>query len=84
MGMLYMHPGFGADVVDHYIDKGYKGFIIVGTGLGHAPHAIFNSLKHAQEQGITMVMALQTLQGSTGMDVYETGRELQNSASYPA
>jgi glutamyl-tRNA(Gln) amidotransferase subunit D len=83
VGMLYMHPGFGPDVVDHYIDKGYKGLIIVGTGLGHGPHAIFNSLKRAQEQGITMVMALQTLWGFTGMDVYETGRELQEFGVIP-
>jgi glutamyl-tRNA(Gln) amidotransferase subunit D len=77
IGLIYAYPGMPSDVIDVFIDKGYKGIVFAGTGLGHLPHDTFKSLERAKEQGVHMVMTLQTLWGFTGMDVYETGRELQ-------
>ncbi len=77
VGLIYSYPGMNSEIIDHYIDKGYKGLVLAGTGLGHFPHSTFKSLERANEQGIAMVMVVQTLWGFTGMDVYETGRELQ-------
>jgi glutamyl-tRNA(Gln) amidotransferase subunit D len=77
VALIYPYPGMTPDVIDHFIDKGYRGIVFAGTGLGHCPHAIFGSLQRATEEGIAMVMTVQTIWGFTGMDVYETGRELQ-------
>lgn len=84
VGLVYSHPGLNPDVIDMYVDKGYKGFVIAGTGLGHIPHKIFKSIERAKDAGLLMVMALQTIWGFTGMDVYETGREEQQLGIIPA
>ncbi|MHA1733317.1 MAG: Glu-tRNA(Gln) amidotransferase subunit GatD [Promethearchaeota archaeon] len=77
VGLVYSYPGMDADLVEHFIDKGYKGLVLAGTGLGHFPHDTFEALKRANEEGMVLGMTVQTLWGYTGMDVYETGREEQ-------
>jgi glutamyl-tRNA(Gln) amidotransferase subunit D len=84
VGLMYSYPGLNPDIIDMYVDKGYKGFVIAGTGLGHIPHKTLEAIKRAKEQGLLMVMALQTIWGFTGMDVYETGREEQQLGIIPA
>ncbi|OLS15286.1 MAG: glutamyl-tRNA(Gln) amidotransferase subunit D [Promethearchaeota archaeon CR_4] len=77
VGLVYAYPGVNPAIFDFYINNGYKGLVLAGTGLGHFPHRCFPKIKEANDAGITLVMSLQTLWGFTGMDVYETGREEQ-------
>ncbi|MHA1819089.1 MAG: Glu-tRNA(Gln) amidotransferase subunit GatD [Promethearchaeota archaeon] len=77
VALIYVHPGITPELIEFYIDKGYKGIVLAGTGLGHCPHTLFPALKRANDEGIVTVMTVQTLWGFTGMDVYETGREEQ-------
>ncbi len=77
VGLLYSYPGMNPELIDHFVDKGYKGLILAGTGLGHVPHDTFPALQRANEAGMVIGMTVQTLWGYTGMDVYETGREEQ-------
>ncbi len=77
VALLYSYPGMSPEILEHYIEKDYKGLILAGTGLGHVPHDIFSQIEIAVKNGMTVVMVVQTLGGYTGMDVYETGRELQ-------
>ena len=77
VGLIYSFPGLDPTLFDFYINNGYKGLVLAGTGLGHFPHRCFPKIKEAHNAGITLVMSLQTLWGFTGMDVYETGREEQ-------
>ena len=81
--LVYIHPGMSAETIEHYIDKGYKGIILAGTGLGHAPKHTFKAIKRAISEGIVVVMALQTLWGFTGMDVYSNGRKLKELGVIP-
>jgi glutamyl-tRNA(Gln) amidotransferase subunit D len=74
--MLYYYPGMQADVVDALVEKGYKGIVIAGTGLGHVNRTIYPALKRAHAAGVHMYMTLQTLWGFVQMHVYETGREI--------
>ncbi|MBD3349862.1 MAG: Glu-tRNA(Gln) amidotransferase subunit GatD [Candidatus Lokiarchaeota archaeon] len=83
VGLIYIYPGIDTDIVDNYIDKGYKGLVLAGTGLGHTPHTLFDSFKRGIEEGMTIVMTVQTLWGFTGMNVYETGREEQQIGIIP-
>lgn len=82
--LVYIHPGMSTEIIDFYIDKGYKGIVLAGTGLGHAPKHMFNSIQRAISEGISVVMALQTLWGFTGMKVYSNGRELLDLGVIPA
>ena len=77
VGLIYSYPGLDPHLLDFYIDNGYKGLVLAGTGLGHFPHRCFDKLREVHEAGIALVMVVQTLWGYTGMDVYETGREEQ-------
>jgi glutamyl-tRNA(Gln) amidotransferase subunit D len=74
--MLYYYPGMQADVVDALVEKGYKGIVIAGTGLGHVNRIIYPALERAHAAGVHMYMTLQTLWGFVQMHVYETGREI--------
>jgi glutamyl-tRNA(Gln) amidotransferase subunit D len=74
--LVYYYPGMQPDVIDALVEKGYKGIIIAGTGLGHVNRLIYPALDRAREAGVQMYMTLQTLWGFVQMNVYETGREI--------
>lgn len=74
--ILYYYPGMNPDLVDAMVDKGYKGIVIAGTGLGHVNAALNPALKRAVDKGVTVLMTVQTLWGYVHMNVYDTGRYL--------
>jgi glutamyl-tRNA(Gln) amidotransferase subunit D len=74
--ILYYYPGMHADVLDALVDRGYRGIVIAGTGLGHVNRVIYPALERARDAGVHMYMTLQTLWGFVQMQVYETGREI--------
>ncbi|MFW9881795.1 MAG: Glu-tRNA(Gln) amidotransferase subunit GatD [Candidatus Thorarchaeota archaeon] len=81
--LIYSYPGTNNDLINFYIDKGYKGIVIAGTGLGHVSTTIYDSIRRAIEENITILMTTQTLHGFVGMNVYSTGRELLNMGVIP-
>jgi len=83
IALVYSYPGMESELIDFYIDNGYKGIVFAGTGLGHTSTYIYESIKRAIQEGITILMTTQTLHGFVGMDVYSTGRELQNLGVIP-
>jgi glutamyl-tRNA(Gln) amidotransferase subunit D len=74
--ILYYYPGMKPDVLDALVEKGYRGVVIAGTGLGHVNRLIYPALERAREAGVQLYMTLQTLWGFVQMHVYETGREI--------
>jgi len=70
-------------LIDFFIGKKYKGLVLEGTGMGHAPKDIFDSLKNAVKKGMVVCMASQTIYGSVNMNVYSTGRDLQKIGVIP-
>ncbi|MHA1584096.1 MAG: Glu-tRNA(Gln) amidotransferase subunit GatD [Promethearchaeota archaeon] len=83
IGLVYAFPGMPEDLLDFYLDKDYKGIVIAGTGLGHVSHNLYKPLQRAKDMNIPVVMSVQTIWGYTGMDVYETGRRLQDLGVIP-
>ncbi|HKI95533.1 MAG TPA: Glu-tRNA(Gln) amidotransferase subunit GatD [Gemmatimonadales bacterium] len=74
--LLYYYPGMHPDLVDAMVERGYKGIVIAGTGLGHVNRKIYPALERARDAGVHVFMTLQTLWGFVQMQVYETGREI--------
>lgn len=74
--MVYYYPGMQVDVVDALVERGYRGIVIAGTGLGHVNRTIYPALARARDAGVQVYMTLQTLWGFVQMHVYETGREI--------
>ncbi len=81
--ILYYYPGMKPDLVDALVEKGYRGIVIAGTGLGHVNKPIYPALKKAIEKGVHVVMTVQTLWGYAQMYVYDTGRDLMDIGVVP-
>ena len=81
--ILYYYPGMKPDLVDALVEKGYRGIVIAGTGLGHVNAPLYPALKRAVAAGVHVVMTVQTLWGFAQMYVYETGRDLLDIGVVP-
>ena len=66
------------------MDKGFKGLVLEGTGLGHCPEELIPSLQRAKDDEIPVVMTSQCLYGRVNMNVYSTGRKLLDSGVFSA
>lgn len=82
--MIYYYTGMKPDVIDAIVEKGYKGIVFVGTGLGHVNKLIYPAIRRAQAAGVHMYMTLQTIWGYVQMYVYDTGRDMMAMGIIPA
>lgn len=67
-------PGSSPEILNYYIDKGYRGIVIEGTGLGHVASDWIEGIKRATEENIPVVITSQCLRGRICDRVYDTGR----------
>jgi glutamyl-tRNA(Gln) amidotransferase subunit D len=81
--ILYYYPGMKPDLVDALVERGYRGIVIAGTGLGHVNGPLYPALERAVAAGVHVVMTVQTLWGFAQMYVYETGRDLLDIGVVP-
>ncbi len=90
--LIKIHPNFNAKQLEFYQKKEFKGIILEGTGLGHAPiggkgsqenKKIFEEIKKLSEKAV-VVMASQAFYGRINMNVYSTGKDLLNAGVIPA
>ncbi len=79
----YYYPNMNPDIIDALVEKGYKGIVIAGTGLGHVNKPLYPALKRATDAGVSVVMCVQTLWGFAQMYVYDTGRDLLDIGVIP-
>ncbi|MBP5412065.1 MAG: Glu-tRNA(Gln) amidotransferase subunit GatD [Bacteroidales bacterium] len=84
VAILYYYPGMKPDVLEALIEKGYKGIVWDGTGLGHVNKGMFDAIQKATDAGIHQYMCVQTIWGYTHMFVYDTGRDLMARGIIPA
>lgn len=69
-------PGASPDILDYYIEEGYKGIVLEGTGLGHVASEWVDSIRSATDAGIPVVVTSQCLRGRVCDRVYDTGRDM--------
>jgi len=81
--LLKYYPGLLPDIIDYLMNKGVKGIIVEGTGLGHTSYEFYNAFKKATKDGIFVGMTSQCLFGRVNMNVYTTGRLLQEAGVVP-
>ncbi len=84
VGIVYYYPGMKPDVVDALVERGYRGIVIAGTGLGHVNKPLYPALRRAARAGVHVFMTVQTLWGYVQMYVYDTGRDLMDLGVVPA
>lgn len=74
--LVKFYPSMNPKVVEWYVDNGFKGIVLEGTGLGHVGNFMFPSIKKAIENDVIVAMTSQCIWGRLGMEVYYTGRDL--------
>ena len=50
--ILYYYPNMQADLIDAVVEKGYRGIVIAGTGLGHVNRTVYPALERAHAAGV--------------------------------
>ncbi len=85
VALVKAYPGSDPEIIDFFVDKGYKGIVIEGTGFGHVPTETLDKrrswiphIKRAIEEGIIVCMTSQTIFGRTNPFVYSNARRLYN------
>lgn len=80
VALLKFYPGQDPEILDYYLEKGYKGIVIEMLGLGHVASSDSNKswikkLKEVQNKGMIICAASQTIYGRLDPLVYVNGRE---------
>ena len=76
VALVKFYPGFNPSVIAWYVEKGYRGIVLEGTGLGHVSKYCFETIQNAIKQGVVVALASQCIWGRVNMHVYDTGRDL--------
>ena len=50
VAFIKSYPGITGEIIDYHVDKGYKGLLIEGTGLGHCPDHLIPSVQRATDE----------------------------------
>ncbi len=84
VALLKAYPGSEPGMIDYLVSKGYKGFVIEASGLGHVPtfgrKPWTSTIKKHTRDGIPFVTAPQTLYGRINPHVYTNLRILYHEA----
>ncbi len=83
VALVKFYPGLDPAVIDWYVEKGFKGILLEGTGLGHVSKFCFDAIHNAVEHGVLVALASQCIWGRVNMNVYDTGRDLLNLGVVP-
>jgi len=81
--LIYYYPNMHPDIIDAVVEKGYRGIVIAGTGLGHVNKPVYPAIERATAAGVAIYMTVQTLWGYVHMFVYDTGRDLMAKGIIP-
>ncbi len=82
VALVKIHPGINPEIFDFLLEKKFKGIVIEGTGLGHAPEYVFESIKRVCDKAV-VCMTSQCIFGRVNMNVYSTGRDLLSFGVIP-
>jgi len=84
VALLKAYPNSEPEILNFLVSKGYKGFVIEGTGMGHVPtfaeESWIPAIKKIIKGGIPVVIASQTLFGRINTTVYRNLRILFHEA----
>ncbi len=76
VALIKAYPDLHPDMIDWYVEKGYRGIILEGTGLGHVGDYCFSAIQEAIEKDVVVAMTSQCIWGRLNMNVYDQGRDL--------
>lgn len=65
-------PGMDSDIIDFYLDSGYKGIVVEALGRGNVPPSLVNGIKKSITNDVPVVMVSRC---NTGRVLYTYGYE---------
>ena len=80
---LRAYPGMPSDLLELAVEKGFKGVIIEGTGMGHVAEDLVPTIKELTEKGIFVGITSQCVHGTVNLNVYSTGRKMLEAGAVP-
>lgn len=84
VAQVLAYPGQDKDIIDYYLNKGYKGIVVAATALGHvatnSKKSLVPGIKKAIKKGVPVVIASQTIYGRVHPFVYTNLRKLSIEA----
>ena len=83
VALVKFHPGLNPAVIDWHVERGCKGILLEGSGLGHVSKYSFASIDNAVKKGVVVALASQCIWGRVNMNVYDTGRDLLSLGVIP-
>jgi glutamyl-tRNA(Gln) amidotransferase subunit D len=83
VALIKFYPGMDHAIIDFYVEKGFKGILLEGSGLGHVSKFCFDAVKRATAKGVVVALASQCIWGRVDMNVYDTGRDLLSFGVIP-
>ncbi len=83
VALVKFYPGLDPAIIDFYVEKGMKGILLEGSGLGHVSKYCFDAIKRATAKGVVVALASQCIWGRVNMNVYDTGRDLLSFGVVP-
>jgi glutamyl-tRNA(Gln) amidotransferase subunit D len=83
VALVKFYPGLDPAVIDFHVDRGMKGILLEGSGLGHVSKYCFDAIKNAVAKGVVVALASQCIWGRVNMNVYDTGRDLLSFGVVP-
>lgn len=84
--------GMGSDVIDFYIESGYKGLVVEALGCGNLPPAMVPGLQNAIDKDIPVILVSRCINGSVvpvygyeagGKELHDMGLILGGNLSGP-
>ncbi|MEE9525137.1 MAG: Glu-tRNA(Gln) amidotransferase subunit GatD [Candidatus Woesearchaeota archaeon] len=76
VALIIIYPGMDMNIIDFYVNEGYKGIVLAATALGHVPTKLWPHIKKAIDKKIPVAVASQTLYGRVHPLVYANLRQL--------
>lgn len=74
VALIKLNPFFDESIIDCYIKKGIKGFVIEGYGVGGIPGKVIEKLEKAKDNNIFSMLISQCKNGGTDLSIYEVGK----------
>ena len=76
VALVKFYPGMNPTIIDSCVEKGCRGIVLEGTGLGHISSYACKAIRNAIEHNVVVGMTSQCIWGRVNMNVYGQGRDL--------
>jgi len=82
VALLHFYPGMSLSTFERVLNDS-RGVVFAGTGLGHVSSDMVKAIAKAVNDGTTVVMTSQCLNGTVNLNVYDNGRDLVTAGVIP-